>query len=101
MATCCFPSDRKLIGFAKIAPPAGNRQRGLPVAASSAKNNPSLDPPNTTPPAVAKRPDHGGERSLNSQTLRPVGASSALIDPTGSTPGIPAIPPPGYQLPGS
>src|SRR5580704_17703459 len=100
MATCCLPSDRKLIGFAKMAPPVGNRHRSFPLAASSAKKYPSLDPPNTTPPAVESRPDQGGECSLNSHTVRPVSACSALMDPAGSTPGIPAIPPPGYQSPG-
>src|SRR5438128_293092 len=100
MAICCLPSDIKLIGLAKIAPPVWNRHRGFPLAASTSKKKPSLEPPKTNPPPVDSSPAQGGDFSLNSHSVVPVSALRALIDPVGSTPGIPAIPPPAYQCPG-
>src|SRR5712691_11201281 len=100
MAMCCLPSDKKLIGLAKIAPPVGNLQSGFPLPESSAKKKPSLDPPKTSPPPVESSPAQGGDFSLNSHAVLPVSALRALIDPVGSTPGMPAIPPPANHSPG-
>src|SRR5262249_53094663 len=93
MATYCLPSTAKAIGFALTAPPSCRSQSGLPLSASSAKKLPSSVPPNTSPPAVASRPDHGGDRSLNSHFRAPVVESSARTAPHASSP-LTARPPP-------
>src|SRR5688572_6754073 len=61
---------------------------------------PSLDPPKTTPPAVAMRPAHGGDFNGNSQTILPVRCSRARIEPVGSIFGTPSGFPPVNQRPG-
>src|SRR5258708_3857696 len=62
---------------------------------------PPLDPPKTTPPAVAITPAHGGDFRGNSQTTLPVECSSARIEPLGSTVGTPRGFPPPNHWPGT
>src|SRR6476469_5059839 len=94
MATCCLPPLRYEIGFDHTPPPIGKFQSDLPVAASSAKNSPCTVPPNTTPPAVAMTPPHGGRCSLNSHCTSPVCGFSARTAPQASSPGTLREPPP-------
>src|SRR2546430_13592466 len=56
----------------EIAPPVANFQSGFPLPASSAKKNPSLDPPKTSPPPVESSPAQGCDFSLNYHTILPV-----------------------------
>src|SRR5580765_7003102 len=66
------------MGGAITAPPTLTCHRSTPVDASSAKTYPSMLPPNSSPPAEARRPDVDLDATGNSHTRRPVNGSSAL-----------------------
>src|SRR5215471_8916598 len=65
------------MGGAMTAPPTLMCHRSAPVDASSANTYPSMLPPNSNPPPVARRPDVDFDASGNSHTRRPVDGSSA------------------------